>query len=66
MNRTIVPKPGSRLRPGLRVLLASGYPASELASDHRAGEHGEFAFLKKPYRGAELAEKLRVAGSPLK
>jgi len=49
-----------RLRPELRVLLASGYPASVLASDHSAGDDGEFPFLSKPYRAAELANKLRA------
>jgi hypothetical protein len=42
------------------VLLASGYPASVLASDHGASDDGEFAFLSKPYRRAELADKLRA------
>src|SRR5438874_7419182 len=54
LNGVELARQARRLRPGLRVLLASGYPASELASDHRASEHGEFVFLKKPYRGAEL------------
>ena len=49
-----------RLRPELRVLLASGYPASVLASDHGAGDDGEFAFLGKPYHATELANKLRA------
>jgi PAS domain S-box-containing protein len=48
-----------RLRPGLRVLLASGYPMAAL-SDTQGIAGDEFPFLSKPYRGAELAEALRA------
>jgi len=48
-----------RLRPRLRVLLASGYPMSALASEHGLGREPEFSFIGKPYRGADLAGKLR-------
>ncbi|MBV8456560.1 MAG: response regulator [Acetobacteraceae bacterium] len=44
-----------RMRPGLRVLLTSGYAGSADAAE--AG----MVFLAKPYRRAELAEKLREA-----
>jgi hypothetical protein len=44
----------------VRVLLPSGYPAAVLASDHGASDDGEFACLSKPYRRAELADKLRA------
>jgi PAS domain S-box-containing protein len=60
MNGLELARQARRLRPELRVLLASGYPASVLASDHGAGEEGEFPFLSKPYRSSELASKLRA------
>jgi CheY-like chemotaxis protein len=49
-----------RLRPQLRVLLVSGYPASALSGAQQLGADSEFAFLGKPYRSAELAEALRA------
>ncbi|HEV8032691.1 MAG TPA: response regulator, partial [Stellaceae bacterium] len=55
MNGVELAREARRLRPKVRVLLASGYPASVLAADH-----GEFGFLGKPYRRAELADKLRA------
>jgi len=60
MNGVELAREAQRLRPNVRVLLASGYPASILAVDHGAGDDGEFAFLSKPYRRAELADKLRA------
>src|SRR5438105_3234134 len=60
MNGVELAREARRLRPDVRVLLASGYPASVLASDHRASDDGEFAFLSKPYRRAELADNLRA------
>jgi PAS domain S-box-containing protein len=59
MNGVELAREACRLRPQLRVLLASGYPMSYLAPD-QAGREEEFAFLRKPYRGAELADKLRA------
>jgi hypothetical protein len=46
-----------QLRPKIGVLLASGYATATLSAEH--GGLGDFAFLSKPYRWAELAEKLR-------
>lgn len=46
-----------RLRPGLPVLLTSGYPDRVLAHDQ--SELEGLHFLRKPYRRAELASKLR-------
>jgi len=44
-------------RPGLKVLLTSGYTA-----DSRDGvPPGEFALLRKPYRHDELARVVRTA-----
>ena len=47
-----------RLRPGLKVLLTTGYPL--LDGDTQAGE-GEFLSIMKPYRRPELARRLREA-----
>jgi PAS domain S-box-containing protein len=60
MNGLELARQARRLRPALRVLLASGYPASVLVSDHGASDDGEFPFLSKPYRAVELANKLRA------
>ena len=60
MNGVELAREARRLRPNVRVLLASGYPASVLSAGHGAGDDGEFAFLSKPYRRAELADKLRA------
>ena len=46
-----------RLRPGLKVLLTSGY-VGDPASQHAIGD--EVAVLTKPYRRDELAQKLSV------
>ncbi|MBM6593386.1 PAS domain S-box protein [Microvirga sp. BT291] len=45
-----------RMRPGLKVLLASGYPMSALDK----ADLSEVSFISKPYRWTELDEKLRV------
>jgi signal transduction histidine kinase len=47
-----------RLRPGLKVLLTTGYPL--LDGDTRDGD-GEFLSIMKPYRRPELARRLREA-----
>jgi PAS domain S-box-containing protein len=49
-----------RLRPALRVLLASGYPMTALPGATDAAALDEFLFLSKPYRSAQLAEALRA------
>lgn len=48
-----------KLSPQLSVLLTSGYPLPTLRAEHR--NIGEFSFMNKPYRLAELAQKLRAA-----
>jgi hypothetical protein len=40
------------------VLLASGFPMSALSSEH--GLTDEFPFISKPYRWAELSDRLRA------
>lgn len=47
-----------RLRPGLKVMLTTGYPLLE--SDAK-GTEGEFLVIMKPYRGPDLAKRLREA-----
>jgi PAS domain S-box-containing protein len=49
-----------RLRPTVKVLLASGYPRAVLDGD---GALKEFALIAKPYRLEELAERLRGIGA---
>jgi len=45
------------LRPDVKVLLTSGYPGEALARHQPNGE--EFPILAKPFRQAELADRLR-------
>ena len=49
-----------RLRPDLRVLLASGYPMAALPRDGSRPVLDEFPFLSKPYRCSQLAAALRA------
>ena len=44
------------MRPGLKILLASGYPMSALSDKDLA----DISFISKPYRWTELDEKLRA------
>ena len=60
MNGVELARTALRLRPQLRVLLASGYPMSALSATQGISADTGFAFLSKPYRGAELAEALRA------
>ena len=46
-----------QLRPGLRVLLTSGYPPETLTSRGKLALTA--AILNKPYRKSELARRLR-------
>jgi CheY-like chemotaxis protein len=57
MSGVTLAREARALRPGLRILLASGHPRD--AAD--SGRHLEgFAFLAKPYRLQELASALRA------
>ncbi len=58
MNGVQLAVEAGRLRPGLRVLLTSGYTSEALAGEH--GVPGDMPVLPKPYRREELAERLRV------
>ncbi|MEZ0603803.1 PAS domain S-box protein [Paraburkholderia sp. IW21] len=44
--------------PAVKIVLSSGYPLAALRRDH--GELGEFTFIHKPYRLADLAKALRA------
>ena len=47
-----------RIRPGLKILLTSGYTAEALAKEH--GIPDDLEVLPKPYRHEDLAHKLRL------
>jgi PAS domain S-box-containing protein len=57
MNGIELAREARRLRPQLRVILSSGYASAVLAAEH--GLTPDFAFIGKPYRWSDLAEKLR-------
>ena len=59
MNGVELARGAVRLRPQLRVLLASGYPAAALSANHGISGEPEFPLIGKPYRSAELLRKLR-------
>jgi PAS domain S-box-containing protein len=44
--------------PGVKIILASGYPLPAQKAQH--GNLEDFAFMSKPYRLSELAKKLRA------
>jgi PAS domain S-box-containing protein len=58
MNGVELARQARALRPGIKVLLASGFPMSALSSEH--GLTDEFPFISKPYRWAELSDRLRA------
>ena len=57
MNGVQLSVEARRLRPGLRVLLASGYTGTALGEQ---GVPADLPLLSKPYRREDLADKLRV------
>ncbi|MET0529768.1 MAG: PAS domain S-box protein [Microvirga sp.] len=57
MNGVELSRKAREMRPGIKVLLASGYPMSTLPSE---GFGEGVSFISKPYRWTELADKLRV------
>jgi DNA-binding LytR/AlgR family response regulator len=57
-----VAKEAMRARPGIKVLLTSGY-AQEVLAAH--GAHEQFPFFAKPYKQKQLAGEIRrVLASP--
>jgi hypothetical protein len=65
MNGVELAREAVRLRPELRVLLASGYPMAALPRDNGYAMRDEFPFLSKPYRSSQLAEALRSLWEPI-
>jgi PAS domain S-box-containing protein len=59
MNGIELAKRARRLRPDMKILLASGYPLPALKAQHSGVD--EFSFINKPYKLAELAKKLRLS-----
>ncbi len=59
MNGLQLAVEAGRLRPGLRVLLTSGYTGEALAGEHSVPP--DVPILSKPYRREELAARLKVA-----
>jgi CheY-like chemotaxis protein len=56
MNGVALARESRRMRPALKVLLASGYPMSALSEP----ELKNIPFISKPYRWTEIDEKLRA------
>jgi CheY-like chemotaxis protein len=59
MNGIMLAREARKLVPGIAVLLASGYPAPMLGED--STDIGDFQFISKPYRMAEIVKRLRAA-----
>ncbi len=62
MNGVQLAVEAGRLRPGLRVLLTSGYTNEALVGEHRVP--ADVPILTKPYRREELAKRLRMVHRP--
>jgi signal transduction histidine kinase/CheY-like chemotaxis protein len=58
MNGSQLAVEGQKLRPGVKVLLTSGYVAN--LDEGQVIGHGEMPVLNKPYRRDELARSLRL------
>ena len=58
MSGVELAREAQRLRPGLKVLVTSGYSAHAPGA---APELGEFPLIAKPYRRADLAKRIRAA-----
>ena len=58
MNGAQLAVEARRIRPGLKVLLTSGYTAEALAHEH--GLPDDLLVLGKPYRYEDLANKIRI------
>jgi PAS domain S-box-containing protein len=57
VNGVELARAATKIRPGLKVVLASGYPVAALSADY--GLSDEFAFIAKPYRWSEVLDRLR-------
>jgi PAS domain S-box-containing protein len=59
MNGIALGREARKLVPGIKVILASGFPAQTLTSDNSGLR--DFDFISKPYRLAEIVKMLRKA-----
>ncbi|HEX3536046.1 MAG TPA: PAS domain S-box protein [Stellaceae bacterium] len=59
MNGVELARRAVQLRPQIGVLLASGYPAAALSTEQGGAGEIDFSFIGKPYRSADLLEKLQ-------
>ena len=59
VNGVELARAATKLRPDLKVVLASGYPVAALSAEYGLSE--EFAFIAKPYRWSEVLDRLRIA-----
>jgi PAS domain S-box-containing protein len=62
MNGVALAKRAEQLRPGIRILLSSGYAGETLEESLAQG--GDWPFLRKPYLASELAEALARLRGP--
>jgi DNA-binding LytR/AlgR family response regulator len=63
MNGIALGVEARKLNPGIKVVLASGFPEPAIASEH--SDFSDFDFVTKPYRLAELAKVLRKPDQPV-
>lgn len=61
MNGVQLAVEASRIRPGLNIVLTSGFTGEALDGEHDVPD--DVSILTKPYRQHELAERLRLASS---
>ena len=61
MNGTELAKRAQSRRPGLKVLLTSGFPGAVLGDLDSGGDITNFSLLSKPYRKEELDRAIRTA-----
>ena len=57
MNGTELAREARTLRPGIKIILASGYPVAAL--EQSGASISETAFIAKPYRWAEIVDRVR-------
>lgn len=62
VNGVDLARAAARLRPGLPVLLISGFPSAVLAA--QGAREGELNLLRKPFTHAELLARMREARQP--
>jgi CheY-like chemotaxis protein len=59
MDGIMLAREARKLIPGIAILLASGYPAPMVGEE--STDIGDFQFISKPYRMAEILKRLRGA-----